>query len=61
MRIDVKKVWKILNGNQKPSIEEGETIQWAKEKQQKDKQRSKKYYPPQQTPQKIEHQHPHIE
>jgi hypothetical protein len=31
-------------GNQKPSIEEGHTIQWPKEKVQKDKQRSTKHY-----------------
>ena len=30
--------------NQKPSIEEGHTIQWPKEKVQKDKQRSTKHY-----------------
>ena len=31
-------------GNQKPQIEERQTIQWSKEKGQRDKQRSTKHY-----------------
>jgi len=31
-------------GNQKPKIEEGQTPQWPKEKEQKDKRRSTKHY-----------------
>jgi hypothetical protein len=31
-------------GNQNPQIEDGRTIQWRKEKGQKDKQRSTKHY-----------------
>jgi hypothetical protein len=31
-------------GNQNPSIEEVQTIQWLKEKVQKEKQRSTKHY-----------------
>ena len=31
-------------GNQKRQIEEGQTMQWPKEKEQEDKQRSTKHY-----------------
>jgi hypothetical protein len=31
-------------GNQKPSIKEGQTTQWPKEKEQRDKQQSTKHY-----------------
>ena len=34
----LKRVWKYQKGNQNPYIEEEQTIQWPKEKVQKDKQ-----------------------
>jgi len=37
---NAKKSLKIPNGNQNPYLEEEQTIQWPKEKEQKDKQRS---------------------
>jgi hypothetical protein len=39
-----KKSLKIPKVNQKPLLEEGQTMQWPKEKGQKDKQRSIQYY-----------------
>jgi hypothetical protein len=36
----VNKVWIYQRGNQKLLIEEGQTIKWPKENEQKDKQRS---------------------
>ena len=39
-----RRVWRYQRGNQNPYIEEGQTIQWSKEKVQKDKQRSTKQY-----------------
>ena len=38
-----QRVWRYQRGNQNPSIE-GQTTQWPKEKGQKDKQQSTKYY-----------------
>jgi hypothetical protein len=38
------RVWRYQRGNQNPSIEEGQTIQWPKEKEQNDKQWSTKHY-----------------
>jgi hypothetical protein len=39
----LRRVWRYQRGNHNPSIEEGQTIQWQKEKLQKDKQRSTKH------------------
>ena len=39
-----RKVWRHQRGNQKPKIEGRNTIQWQKEKEQKDKQGSTKHY-----------------
>ena len=38
-----RRVWRYQRGNQNPYIEEEQTIQWSKEKIQKDKQRSTKH------------------
>ena len=38
-----RRVWRYQRGNQNPYIEEEQTIQWPKEKVQKDKQRSTKH------------------
>jgi hypothetical protein len=40
----VRRVCRYQRGNQNSQIEEGQTTQWSKEKGQKDKQRSTKYY-----------------
>jgi len=40
----IRKVWRYQNCNEKPSIDEGQTIQCPKEKRQKDKQWSTTYY-----------------
>ena len=40
---ETRRVWKYQRGNQNSSIEEEQTKQWAKEKVQKDKQRSTKH------------------
>jgi len=39
-----RRVWRYQRGNQNLYIEEWQTAQWAKEKGQKDKQRSTKHY-----------------
>jgi hypothetical protein len=39
----LRRVWRYQKGNQNPYIEEKETIQWSKEKGQKDKQRTTKH------------------
>jgi hypothetical protein len=39
----LRKVWRYQRGNQIPYIEEEQTTQWPKEKEQKDKQRSTKH------------------
>ena len=39
----VRRAWRYQRGNQNPYIEEEQTIQWPKEKVQKDKQRSTKH------------------
>ena len=39
----VRRVWRYQRGNQNPYIEEEQTTQWPKEKEQKDKQRSTKH------------------
>ena len=39
-----KRVWRYEKGNHNPEIEEGQTTQWLKEKEKKDKQRSTKRY-----------------
>jgi hypothetical protein len=39
----VRRVWRHQRGYQNPYIEEGQAIQWSKEKVQKDKQRSTKH------------------
>ena len=39
----VRRVWRYQRGNQNPYIEKQQTIQWPKEKVQKDKQRSTKH------------------
>ena len=41
---DVRKVLRYQRGNQKLQIEEVQTIQWPKEKGQKEKQLSTKHY-----------------
>jgi len=38
-----RRAWRYQRGNQNPYIEEEQTIQWTKEKVQKDKQRSTKH------------------
>jgi hypothetical protein len=38
-----RRVWRYQRGNQNPYIEERQTTQWLKEKEQKDKQRSTKH------------------
>ena len=38
----IRRIWRYQRGNQNPYIEEEQTIQWPKEKVQKDKQRSTK-------------------
>jgi hypothetical protein len=38
-----RRVWRYQRGNQNPYIEEEQTIQWSKEKVQKDNQRSTKH------------------
>ena len=40
----LRRVRRYQRGKQNPHIEEEETRQWPKEKVQKDKQRSSKYY-----------------
>jgi hypothetical protein len=40
-----KKAWKYRSGNQKSQIEEGQTSNWTKEKEQTVKQCSSKHYP----------------
>jgi len=44
--MDWRHIYKLTRrvGNQKPSIEKGQTQQWPKEKGQKDKQRFTKHY-----------------
>ena len=39
----IRRVWRYQRGNQNPYIEEKQTKQWAKEKVQKDTQRSTKH------------------
>jgi hypothetical protein len=39
----LRRGWRYQRGNQNPYIEEGQTTQWLKEKEQKDKQRSTKH------------------
>jgi len=39
-----RKLWRYQNGQKKPWVEEGQTIQWPNEKRQKDKQRSTKHF-----------------
>ena len=39
----LRRVWRYQKGNQKPYIEEEQTTQWPKEKEQKDKQWSTKH------------------
>ena len=39
----LRRVWRYQRGNQNPYIEEKQTTQWPKEKEQKDKQRSTKH------------------
>ena len=39
----LKRVWRYQTGNQNPHIEEEQTTQWPKEKEQKEKQRSIKH------------------
>jgi hypothetical protein len=42
--IDLRTVWRYQKVNQKPLIDEGQTIQWLKEMGHNDKQRSTKHY-----------------
>jgi hypothetical protein len=44
MLMQCKKSFRYQRGNQNPQIEERQTIQWSKEKGQRDKQRSTKHY-----------------
>ena len=39
----LRRAWRYQRGNQNPYIEDEETIQWPKEKVQKNKQRSTKH------------------